>query len=60
MIIKKTDGYNHTEDLKDILQSVRRYGTRLIPTKCFFGVQEGKFLGFMLSRRDIEVNLDKF
>ena len=32
---------------------------RLNPSKCAFGVSSGKFLGFMVSHRGIEVNLDK-
>lgn len=32
---------------------------RLNPTKCTFGVAAGKFLGFMLTARGIEANLDK-
>jgi hypothetical protein len=32
---------------------------RLNPAKCSFGVQSGKFLGFMLTNRGIEANSDK-
>jgi len=32
---------------------------RLNPTKCVFGVEGGKFLGFMLTHRGIEANPDK-
>jgi hypothetical protein len=32
---------------------------RLNPEKCTFGVQAGKFLGFYLTERGIETNLDK-
>lgn len=32
---------------------------RLNPAKCTFGVQAGKFLGFLLTRRGIEVNPNK-
>ncbi|GKV48676.1 hypothetical protein SLEP1_g55478 [Rubroshorea leprosula] len=32
---------------------------RLNPAKCIFGVESGKFLGFMVSRRGIEVNPEK-
>ena len=32
---------------------------KLNPSKCTFGVTTGKFLGFMVSQRGIEVNLDK-
>ena len=29
------------------------------PSKCVFGVIAGKFLGFMISQKGIEVNLEK-
>ena len=32
---------------------------KLNPTKCAFGVTAGKFLGFMVSQRGIEVNPEK-
>ena len=32
---------------------------KLNPSKCVFGVTTGKFLGFMVSQRGIEVNPDK-
>ena len=32
---------------------------KLNPSKCVFGVVSGKFLGFMVSQRGIEVNLEK-
>ena len=32
---------------------------KLNPSKCAFGVTTGKFLGFMVSQRGIEANLDK-
>ena len=34
------------------------YELRLNPNKCTFGVEAGKFLGFMLTSRGIEVNPD--
>ena len=32
---------------------------KLNPSKCVFGVTAGKFLGFMLSQKGIEVNPEK-
>ena len=32
---------------------------KLNPSKCAFGVTVGKFLGFIVTQRGIEVNLDK-
>ena len=33
---------------------------KLNPSNCVFGVALGKFLGFMVSQRDVEANPDKF
>ncbi|WJX52573.1 hypothetical protein P8452_38672 [Trifolium repens] len=59
MVIKSIDDNSHHQDLEEILTSVRKYNMRLNPTKCSFGVQAGKFLGFMLTSRGIEANPEK-
>lgn len=48
MIAKTVKWRNHVEDLKDVLQLVRKYDMCVNPTKCSFKVQKGEFLGFML------------
>ena len=35
------------------------YDMKLNPNKCVFGVSLGNFLGFMVSQRGVEANLDK-
>ena len=47
------------EDLKETFETLRRYRMKLNPSKCVIGVSSGKFLGFMVSQRGIEVNPDK-
>ncbi|XP_016177806.1 uncharacterized protein LOC107620104 [Arachis ipaensis] len=42
-----------------LTDKIRAYNMRLNPEKCAFGVQGGKFLGFMLTSRGIEANPDK-
>jgi ribonuclease HI len=59
MVVKTAEEGEHDQDLGDILASVRKYNMRLNPAKCSFGVQSGKFLGFMLTNRGIEANPDK-
>ncbi|GAU38581.1 hypothetical protein TSUD_322580 [Trifolium subterraneum] len=60
MVVKTEEVGEHDKDLADILKSVRMYNMRLNPVKCSFGVQAGKFLGFLLTHRGIEANPDKF
>lgn len=38
---------------------VRKFNMRLNLSKCTFEVKAGKFLGFMLTARGIEANIDK-
>ena len=47
------------EDLRETFDTLRSYNIKLNPGKCAFGVTAGKFLGFMVSQRGIEANLDK-
>nr|KYP43469.1 Retrovirus-related Pol polyprotein from transposon 17.6 [Cajanus cajan] len=59
MVIKTKSAVDHAQDLEEILQQVRKHNMRLNPEKCVFGVQGGKFLGFMITCRGIEANPDK-
>lgn len=59
MIVKTIKMHNHAEDLEDVLQSARKYDMHLNLATCSFGVQAEKILGFILTRRSIEANLDK-
>ena len=47
------------EDLKETFDTLCSYNMKLNPGKCTFGVTGRKFLGFMVSQRGIEANLDK-
>ena len=46
-------------DLKETFDTLHSYNMKLNPRKCTFRVTIGKFLGFMVFKRGIEVNLDK-
>nr|XP_025647386.1 uncharacterized protein LOC112742363 [Arachis hypogaea] len=52
MVAKTKIGNNHLDDLIEIFGQLRKYNMRLNPEKCAFGIQSGKFLGFMLTSRD--------
>ena len=47
------------DDLKKTFTTLRQYQIKLNPSKCAFGVASRKFLGFMMSQRGIEANLEK-
>ena len=43
-------------DLRNIFEILRKHKLRLNASKCFLGVGSGKFLGYMVIHRGIEVN----
>ena len=59
MLVKSQDEERHLDDLQETFDKLRQYHIKLNPSKCAFGVSLGKFLGFMVSHREIEANLDK-
>ena len=59
MLVKSVREHNHLNDLQETFDTLRSYNMKLNPSKCVFGVTAGKFLGFMVSQRGIEVNPEK-
>ena len=59
MLVKSQDEGKHLNDLQETFDTLRQYKMRLNPNNCAFRVSFGKFLGFMVSHRGIEANLDK-
>ena len=59
MLAKSKEEEHHLDDLKEMFETLRLYEMKLNPNKCVFGVSSGKFLGFMVSQRGVEANLDK-
>ena len=47
------------DDLGNIFGTLRKHKLRLNASKCSFGVGSGKFLGYMVTHRGIEVNPDQ-
>nr|XP_016470006.1 PREDICTED: uncharacterized protein K02A2.6-like [Nicotiana tabacum] len=59
MLVKSTKKEDHIGHLKEAFEILRQYGMKLNPEKCTFGVTSGKFLGFLVLQRGIEVNPDQ-
>ena len=59
MLVKSKEELAHLDDLKETFVTLKTHQMRLNPSKCVFGVVSGKFLGFMVSQRGIEVNPKK-
>ena len=59
MVVKSKMVTEHLGDLGDIFDVLRRHKLCLNASKCSFGVGSGRFLGYILIHRGIEVNLDQ-
>ena len=59
MLVKSLRKNDHLNDLQETFDTLRSYNMKRNPSKCVFGVTVGKFLGFMVSQRGIEVNPEK-
>ena len=58
MVVKSKLASDHVEDLTNIFEILREHKLHLNASKCSFGVGSGKFLGYMVTHRGIEVNPD--
>ena len=59
MVVKSKMVTKYLGDLSDIFDILRRHKLRLNASKCSSGVGSGKFLGYMVTHRGIEVNPDQ-
>ncbi|XP_028085335.1 uncharacterized protein LOC114286368 [Camellia sinensis] len=59
LVIKTNEKENHVEDLRKIFERLRRYKLKMNPLKCAFGVSSGKFLGFVVRNKGIEIDPTK-
>ncbi|KAL0359896.1 UNVERIFIED_CONTAM: hypothetical protein Sangu_0839000 [Sesamum angustifolium] len=56
MLVKRKEAQKHVAGLEEMLSVLRKYRLKLNLEKCAFGVQEGGFLGFMVTQKGIEAN----
>ena len=59
MLVKTNAEEELLPNLQAVFGCLRWHKMRLNPQKCICTVEAGKFLGFMLTHRGIEANLDK-
>ncbi|XP_075494850.1 uncharacterized protein LOC142532435 [Primulina tabacum] len=59
ILIKTREMSCFIDDLTETFATLGKYEIKLNPAKCVFGVKSGKFLGFMVTDRGIEVNPEK-
>jgi len=53
MVVTSQERGQHVADLEELFATVAKYHLKLNPEKCMFGVEAGKFLGFLLTERGI-------
>jgi hypothetical protein len=59
-VVVKSVGFNeHMTDLKLSLKRMKKYGLRMNPLKCAFGVTLGRFFGFVVHEHGIHIDLEK-
>jgi len=56
MVVKSKLELEHVNNLGNIFKILRRHKLPFNASKCSFGVSSGKFLGYMVTHRRIEVN----
>ena len=59
MVVKSKVMSEHVEDLRNIFGILRKHKLHLNASKCSFGVGSGRFLGYMVTHRGIEVSPDQ-
>ena len=59
IVVKSETRAENVQYLEETFRLMRAYNMKHNPAKCAFGVSAGKFLGFMVTQRGIEVNLDQ-
>ena len=59
ILVKSRTRSEHPQALARILQPSREHNLKMNPKKCVFGVSSSKLLGFIVSKRGIEIDLNK-
>jgi hypothetical protein len=57
IVVKSASVEGHLGDVRQVLERTRRFGLKMNPKKCAFGVSAGQFLGFLVHERGIEIGL---
>lgn len=59
LVVKSEKKEDHLVHLVETFEIIRKFNMRLNPKRCNFGVELGKLLGQMVSKRGIEANPTK-
>jgi hypothetical protein len=56
IVVKSASIKSHLGYLRLAFEKMRRYGLSMNPLKCAFGVSAGKFLGFIVHEKGVEID----
>jgi hypothetical protein len=59
IVVKSVEFSSHIAALRKAFDKMHRYGLKMNPRKCAFGVLAGKFLGFVIHEHGIEIDPDR-
>lgn len=59
LVVKSKFAQQHPQHLAKVFVVLRDNWIKLNPIKCTFGVTSGYFLGYLVTQRGIEANLDQ-
>ena len=59
MIAKSQGEDDHVVNLKKLFERLRKFQLKLNPAKCTFGATSRRLLGFVVSKKGIEIDPDK-
>jgi hypothetical protein len=59
IVVKSASINSHLADLRLAFEKMRRYGLKMNPLKCAFGVSASKFLGFIVHEKGVEIDPKK-
>ena len=59
MVVNSKEVTEHLNDLGSVFEILRKHKLHLNASKCSFSISFDKFLGYMITLRGIEVNLDQ-
>ena len=59
MIAKSQGEDDHVVNLRKLFERLRKFQLKLNPAKCTFGATSGKLIGFVVSKKGIEIDPDK-
>ncbi|KAG9450039.1 hypothetical protein H6P81_010004 [Aristolochia fimbriata] len=59
LVVRTKSRDDHLKHLRAVFERLRRHQLKMNPLKCAFGVSSGKFLGFVVRHRGIEIDQTK-